>query len=127
MDIQELLKGCRRPRHLRVDQWYESRVDIDVESRISYRPSGRANEALRAQKAKRRLERWWHKETDNNYQSAPSAEKFADAKRQRFTVEGKRERIARSLSALNQAPHIRLTPTEWRQIAEDPDLEDQSS
>jgi hypothetical protein len=127
MDIQALVNACRRPRHLRVDQWYDSHVDTDVESRISYRPSGRAKEVLKAQKAKRRLERWWHKETDNNYQAAPSAEKFAEAKRQRFTMEGKRARITRSLTALNQAPHIRLTPAEWRQIVEDPDLEDQSS
>ncbi len=53
--------------------------------------------------------------------------KLVEAKRQRFTAEGKRERIAKSLSALNQPPSIRLTADEWRQIVEDPDLEDQFS
>jgi hypothetical protein len=52
-------------------------------------------------------------------------EKLAVAKRQQFAAKGKRERIAKSLAALSQAPSIPLPVTEWRQIAEDPDLEDQ--
>jgi hypothetical protein len=58
---------------------------------------------------------------------APSIEKLAEAKRQRFTAEGKGERVSRSLAALNQPSRIRLTPEEWRKIVEDADLEDQSS
>lgn len=51
--------------------------------------------------------------------------KLEALKRQHFTPEGRIERIARSLAALDQAETLRLTPTEWRIIAEDPDLEDQ--
>jgi hypothetical protein len=47
-------------------------------------------------------------------------------KRERFTPENKAERITRSLAALDQVERIDLTPSEWRFIAEDPDLEDQS-
>jgi hypothetical protein len=53
--------------------------------------------------------------TDNN-QTAPASEKLAEAKRQRFTAEGKSERISRSLAALNEPSHIRLTLDEWRQL-----------
>ena len=35
-------------------------------------------------------------------------------------------KVARSLEALAEEPPIRLTPAEWRAIAEDPDVEDQS-
>jgi hypothetical protein len=51
--------------------------------------------------------------------------KLEALKRQRFGPEGKAERVARSLAALNQEGAIRLTPEEWRRIAEDPDIEDQ--
>jgi len=47
--------------------------------------------------------------------------------RQRFPVEGKAERIARALAALQQDEPIHLTPEQWKQIAEDPDLEDQDA
>lgn len=126
-DMQELLQSCRRPRHFRLDQWYDDSAGVHLESRISYKPSGRESEALKKQKAKKRLERWWHKGPDNSYQTAPSSEKFAEAKRQRFTAEGRGERVSRSLAALSETPRIHLTPDEWRQIVEDPDLEDQSS
>jgi len=46
-------------------------------------------------------------------------------KRRHFTVQGKDERIARSLAALNQKVTIELTAQQWRRIAEDPDIEDQ--
>lgn len=46
-------------------------------------------------------------------------------KRVRFTPENKVERITRSLAALNQVERIDLTPSEWRFVAEDPDIEDQ--
>jgi len=45
--------------------------------------------------------------------------------RQRFPGEGKAERIARAVAALQQDPPIHLTPEQWKWIAEDPDLEDQ--
>jgi len=44
--------------------------------------------------------------------------------RKQFPPEGKADRIARELAALNQDPAIRLTPEQWKWIAEDPDLED---
>lgn len=46
-------------------------------------------------------------------------------KRVRFTPENKAERVTRSLAALDQVEHIHLTPSEWRFVAEDPDIEDQ--
>jgi len=46
-------------------------------------------------------------------------------KRERFTPEGKAERVAKSLAALAEDETIQLTAQEWRLIAEDPDLEDQ--
>jgi hypothetical protein len=45
-------------------------------------------------------------------------------KRVRFTPENKAERVTRSLAALDQAERINLTPSEWRFVAEDPDIED---
>ena len=45
--------------------------------------------------------------------------------KQRFTPEGKAERVARSLAALNQATPIKLPPGEWVRIMEDSDMEDQ--
>jgi hypothetical protein len=54
-----------------------------------------------------------------------SRAKLEEAKSRRFTAEGKQERIAKSLAALNQASKIKLMPSEWRQIVEDLDLEDQ--
>lgn len=51
--------------------------------------------------------------------------KLERLKRQQFTVEGKTERVARSLAALSQPQPIRLSPQEWRSVAEDPDLENQ--
>lgn len=48
-----------------------------------------------------------------------------ELKRLRFSPQEKTERVTRSLAALDQAEGIRLTPSEWRFIAEDPDVEDQ--
>ncbi len=77
----------------------------------------------------------------NNNAQKPPSERFEPAsplqskvspvskiealKKKRFSPEGKAERVARSLAALNQVAIIHLTPEEWRQIAEDPDVEDQ--
>jgi len=46
---------------------------------------------------------------------------LSDLKKERFTPEGRDERIARSLAALNQQTSIHLSPEEWQRIAEDPD------
>jgi hypothetical protein len=53
--------------------------------------------------------------------------RLAEAKKKRFTAEAKRERVARSLAALNQPPSIRLAPNQWRQIVDDSALKDQFS
>lgn len=45
--------------------------------------------------------------------------------RQRFPAEGKAERVARALAALQQEAPIHLTPEQWKWVAEDPDLEDE--
>lgn len=52
--------------------------------------------------------------------------KLEALKRERFTAEGRAERVARSLAALAESDRviIRLTPEDWKLIAEDPDLED---
>ena len=43
----------------------------------------------------------------------------------RFAPETKAERVKRSLAALDQVERINLTSSEWRFVAEDPDIEDQ--
>lgn len=53
------------------------------------------------------------------------SEKLEAMIKQRFTPEGKAERVARSLAALNQATPIKLPPGEWVRIVEDSDMEDQ--
>jgi hypothetical protein len=118
LPTQELqLETCQRPRHLRLSQWFD-------ESRISYTESSHEHEAFRKQKAKRRLQQWRRKETDN-YQAAPSSGKLAEAKRRHFTPEGKSERVAKALAALNEEPRILLTAQQWKDLVEDSDLEDQ--
>jgi hypothetical protein len=52
------------------------------------------------------------------------ASKLEALKRERFRPEGKAERIATSLAALNQSEPIELSLEEWRLITEDPDLLD---
>lgn len=46
--------------------------------------------------------------------------------KQRFTPEGKAERVAKALAALYQEEPIGLSPEEWKWVAEEADLEDQS-
>lgn len=53
------------------------------------------------------------------------SERLAALIKQRFPPEGKAERVARSLAALNQATPIKLPPGEWVRIVEDSDMEDQ--
>ncbi len=54
----------------------------------------------------------------------PSA-RLEALKKQKFTTEGRQERIAIALAALYQETTIHLPTEEWRRIAEDSDLEDQ--
>ena len=46
--------------------------------------------------------------------------------KQRFTPEGKAGRVAKALAALHQEQLIKLSPEEWKWVAEDADLEDRS-
>jgi len=128
MDIvtqDSVLEVCRRPRHFFIDQWYEYSTAVEnAQLWTADESTSREREAGKIRKANRRVERWWRKPLDH-LQAAPSSEKLAEAKKVRFTPEGKRDRISRSLQALRQPSNIRLTSAEWRHIAEDSDLEDQ--
>jgi len=50
---------------------------------------------------------------------------LAELMRQRFDPEGKPDRVAKGLAALHQEEPIKLTPAQWKWVAEDLDLEDQ--
>jgi hypothetical protein len=54
-----------------------------------------------------------------------SRDRLDSLKKLWFSPEGRSERIARSLAALERDVRIHLTSQEWKQIAEDPDVEDQ--
>ena len=56
-------------------------------------------------------------------QKSPRLEELV---KQRFTPEGKAERVAKALAALHQEQPIKLSPEEWKWVAEDADLEDRS-
>ena len=43
-----------------------------------------------------------------------------------FTPRDKAERVSRALAALNEEEQIKLSPQQWRWVAEDVDLEEQS-
>lgn len=45
--------------------------------------------------------------------------------KQRFTPEGKSERVTSALAALHQDQPIKLSPEQWKWVAEDAELEDQ--
>ena len=126
--IQELLSEvCKRPQHLRVDRWFVPQAGgLGLGLWNVYEAKRRETRRLRPT-ASRRLVKWWRSPPVSAALQTVYNEKLVEAKMQRFTAEGKRERVARSLAALNQQPAIRLTPEEWRQIVEDPDLEDQFS
>ena len=53
------------------------------------------------------------------------AERLAELKKQKFTPEGRQERIAKALAALDEEISIPLPIETLRQIVEDPDLADQ--
>lgn len=44
--------------------------------------------------------------------------------RKQFTPEDKAERVSRALAALNEEERIKLSPDQWKWIAEDADLEE---
>ena len=56
---------------------------------------------------------------------APLASRLEELKRKHFTPEGKAERVARSLAALQGLTPIPLTREQWKIIAEDADVEEQ--
>ena len=58
--------------------------------------------------------------------SAERSARLEELVKQRFTREDKAERVAKALTALYQEEPIKLSPTEWKWVAEDADLEDQS-
>lgn len=55
----------------------------------------------------------------------PVATRLEELKKQKFTPEGRQERIAKALAALRQETAIKLPAETWRRIAEATDLEDQ--
>lgn len=67
------------------------------------------------------------KDTAAKNAEAPLKAEFERMLREKFSPEGREERIARSLAALReaQAHSIKLTPEEWKMIAEDDDFLDQ--
>jgi hypothetical protein len=44
--------------------------------------------------------------------------------REQFPPEGKAQRVSLALAALNEEEKIKLSPEQWRWVAEDADLED---
>lgn len=56
---------------------------------------------------------------------ASAVSKLGRLKRQRFRPEETTERVAKALAALYEQESIILSAEEWKQIAEDPDIEDQ--
>ena len=44
--------------------------------------------------------------------------------RKQFTPEDKTERLSRALAALNEEERIKLSPEQWKWVAEDADLEE---
>jgi hypothetical protein len=46
-------------------------------------------------------------------------------KKERFEPETRASRIARALAALNAKPALRLTPDQWKDAAENPELEEE--
>ncbi len=54
-------------------------------------------------------------------QQRPRLQELAE---QLITPEGKPDRVAKALAALNQQECIKLSPEQWKWVAEDVDLED---
>lgn len=58
--------------------------------------------------------------------SAQGSPALQELVKQRFSPQRKAERVARALAALHQEQPIKLSPEQWKWVAEDSDLEDQS-
>jgi len=58
--------------------------------------------------------------------SATKLPRLEELVKQRFTPEGKAERVSKARAALDQEPAIKLSPEEWKWVAEDVDLEGRS-
>jgi hypothetical protein len=58
--------------------------------------------------------------------SAEKSARLEELLKQRFAREGKAERVAKALAALYQEEPIKLSPVEWKWVAEDAQFEDQS-
>ena len=61
--------------------------------------------------------------------STPSSSKKPPAAlqefvRKQFTSEDKTQRVSRALVALNEEERIKLSPEQWKWVAEDADLDD---
>ena len=57
--------------------------------------------------------------------SAQKSARLEELIKQRFAPEGKAERVGKALAALYQEETIKLSPEEWKWVAQDADLEDQ--
>ncbi|HJZ12925.1 MAG TPA: hypothetical protein VJ521_12280 [Acidobacteriota bacterium] len=117
---------CERPVYfLDINNWDMTvHRDCAVDSWISVE-SAAADRVDRQRRAVRRAAKWWHKTAPQPEQKKTVNPKLAEAKMRHFTAKEKQERIAKALAALNASPAIQLSPEEWKQIVEDPDLEDQ--
>ena len=59
--------------------------------------------------------------------SAPRSARLDELAKQRFTPEDKAERVSRALTALySEEESIKLSPADWKWVAEEVDFEDQS-
>jgi hypothetical protein len=59
--------------------------------------------------------------------SAPRSARLDGLAKQRFTPEDKAERVSRALTALySEEESIKLSPADWKWVAEEVDFEDQS-
>lgn len=63
-------------------------------------------------------------EHDDPQAAAEKRRKLEALKAKKWPPEGKAERVRKALKALEgPVPTFKLTPEQWKQIAEDPDLE----
>ncbi len=58
--------------------------------------------------------------------SAQKPVRLEELMKQRFTPEGKAERVARALAALHQEEPIKLSPEDWKWVADGANVEDLS-
>ena len=114
------LDWCERPQHLRVNTWQAQHGrGLGV-----YLWLLAAEPAATAGRAAKRAQRWRPKPTAIAVEPTVS-QRLIEAKMRNFPAQGRQERIAKGLAALSQPPSILLSTEQWREVAEDPDLEDQ--